>query len=323
MKASQTVNGKAFEYACLNSVYAHATALGKSVCIKTDKAFLTAKNAFLKIKPEEQKNMMAAAETAVKLIVPLEPKLMDGYGTLHLSIAVDKIAIGVDGDVRDVICTRQENNESWSIGISCKHNHEGLRHPRITESKDFGMEWIGIPCSKDFMDEITPIIDSLVKNGENGILWSKIDEKWDHYYVPILSAYLKEIQRMCSKDSTVPEKILSYFFGAYDFYKVIMKNNFRTTTVEGFNMHGTLNEGNGNSKAMTKVKILKMPTRLIDATFKPGTKTTIILTFDSGWSISMRLHNKDKIAKPTSLAWEVSLDGLPASVYKNTHSWDE
>lgn len=38
---------------------------------------------------------------------------------------------------------------------------------------------------------------------------------------------------------------------------------------------------------------------------------------------SMRLHNKDKIAKPTSLAWDVKLEGIPPSAYTNTHSWDE
>lgn len=321
-KASQTVNGKAFEYACLRSLLAHAKALDKDVSIEASKAFTTAEKAFSAVDDNAKSEMMAAANAAVKLIVPLEPKLMDGSGTLLLTIAADAAAIGVDGDVRDVLCVRADDEE-WAIGISCKHNHEGLRHPRITEGKDFGADWIGVHCSREFMNEITPIINSLIENGKNEILWSQIDQKWDRYYVPILTAYLKEIRRMCNENSTVPEKLLSYFFGANDFYKVIMKSGSRTTTVEGFNMHGTLNAACGKTKAMTKVSVIKMPTRLLDAAFKAGTKTTIILTFDGGWSISMRLHNKDKVAKPTSLAWEVNLEGLPPSTYVNTHSWDE
>lgn len=321
-KASHTINGKAFEYACLRSLLAHAKALDKDVSIEANKAFVTAEKAFSAVDDNAKTEMMAAANTAVKLIVPLEPKLMGGSGTLLLTIATDAAAIGVDGDVRDVLCVRADDEE-WTIGISCKHNHEGLRHPRITEGKDFGSDWIGVHCSREFMDEITPITNSLIENSENGTLWSQIDQKWDRYYVPILTAYLKEIQRMCNEDPTVPEKLLSYFFGANDFYKVIMKSGSRTTTVEGFNMHGTLNVACGKTKAMTKVPVIKMPTRLLDATFKAGTKTTIILTFDGGWSISMRLHNKDKIAKPTSLAWEVYLEGLPPSTYVNMHSWDE
>ena len=321
-KASQTVNGKAFEYACLRSLLAHAKALDKDVSIEASKAFTTAEKAFSAVDDNAKCEMMAAANAAVKLIVPLEPKLMGGSGTLLLTIAADAAAIGVDGDVRDVLCVRADDEE-WAIGISCKHNHEGLRHPRITEDKDFGADWIGVHCSREFMNEITPIINSLIENGKNEILWSQIDQKWDRYYVPILTAYLKEIRRMCNENATVPEKLLSYFFGANDFYKVIMKSGSRTTTVEGFNMHGTLNAACGKTKAMTKVSVIKMPTRLLDAAFKAGTKTTIILTFDGGWSISMRLHNKDKVAKPTSLAWEVNLEGLPPSTYVNTHSWDE
>lgn len=322
VKASHTINGKAFEYACLHSLHDYAKMCGKNVSIEKNKAFATAEKAFSAVDCNARSEMMDAAKTAVKLIVPLEPKLIGGSGKLLLKIAADATAIGVDGDVRDVLCVRADDEE-WTVGISCKHNHEGLRHPRITEGKDFGADWIGVHCSREFMDEITPIIDSLIKYGEKGTLWSQIDQKWDNYYVPILTAYLKEIQRMCNEDSTVPEKLLSYFFGANDFYKVIMKSESRTTTVEGFNMHGTLNAECGSTKAMTKIPVIKMPTKLLDATLKAGTKTTIILTFNRGWSISMRLHNKDKVAKPTSLAWEVYLEGLPPSTYFNTNSWDQ
>ena len=203
-KASHTINGKAFEYACLRSLLAHAKALDKDVSIEASKAFTTAEKAFSTVDENDKSEMMAAAETAVKLIVPLEPKLMGGPGTLLLAIAADAAAVGVNGDVRDVLCVRAEDKE-WTIGISCKHNHEGLRHPRITEGKDFGADWIGVHCSREFMDEITPITNSLIENGENGTLWSQVEQKWDRYYVPILTAYLKEIQRMCEKDSTVPE----------------------------------------------------------------------------------------------------------------------
>lgn len=321
-KASNTVNGKAFEFACLSALLEQLKSDGKSVSTVASKAFNTAKKAFDTVGVVEQDRLMKAANTAVKLLLPLEPKLRDGRGMLLLSIAADSVAIGADGDVRDVLCVRGDDDD-WTIGMSCKHNHEALRHPRITEGKDFGADWIGVHCSDEFMDAITPITDSLISFGKNGTLWRTIDHKWDRYYVPILQAYLDEIKRMCAKDPDAPEKLLSYFFGANDFYKVIMKSNARTTTIEGFNMHGTLNSSCGKTKAMTRVPVIKMPTRLIDATFKTNSKTTIMLTFDGGWTISMRLHNKDDIAKPTSLAWDVNLVGLPTSTYVNTHSWDE
>ena len=327
-KASNTVNGKAFEYACLNALRKRLQFHNVQVIEAASKALATAEKAYDTIEQEERINLDNAAETAVSLLVPLEPKLMYGSGTLLLKIAADAAAIGVDGDVRDVLCVRSEEGaDGWTIGMSCKHNHEALRHPRITEKKDFGADWIGIHCSRAFMEEITPVTDSLISYGENKVLWRNGDRKWDRDYVPILSAYMKEIQCLCSAYENVPEKLLSYFFGANDFYKIIMKTSARTTTIEGFNMHGTLNQSAGKKKAMTRVPVVKMPTRLIDAAFKTTSsgpsKTTIILTFDGGWAISMRLHNKDDIAKPTSLAWDVKLEGLPPSTYVNTHSWDE
>lgn len=327
-KASNTVNGKAFEFACLKALQSRLLWQKKEVSIVTSPAYNTAEKAYNEIDQEERVRLDNAAETAANLLLPLEPKLLHGKGTLLLSVAADALAVGADGDVRDVFCIRsEEGTDGWTIGISCKHNHEALRHPRVTEGKDFGKDWIGIRCSQEFMSEITPVTDALVSYGNSKTKWKTIPNKWDNYYVPILSAYLKEIKRLCSEHEDVPEKLLSYFFGANDFYKVIMKSAAETTTIEGFNMHGTLNQPCGKTKAMTRVPIIKMPTRLIDAAFKADkngkSKTTIILTFDQGWSISMRLHNKDDIAKPTSLAWDVKLEGLPPSTYVNTHSWHE
>lgn len=329
-KASNTINGKAFEYACLRALLVRLSHEGVEASPFISPALSTAQNAYGEINQAERERLDKAAATAANLIIPLEPKLLYGKGKLSLSIAADSLAIGLYGDVRDVFCSRMEEKEPfpyWKIGISCKHNHEALRHPRITEGKDFGKDWLGIYCSREFMDEITPVIDTLVAYGSNRVKWSSIQNKYDGYYVPILNAYLKEIKRLCDEREGVPEKLLSYFFGAYDFYKVIMRSASETTTIECFNMHGTLNQPCGKRKAMIKVPIIKMPTRLIDAAFKINkrgvSKTTIVLTFDQGWSISMRLHNKDDIAKPTSLAWDVKLEGLPPSTYINTHSWNE
>lgn len=306
---------------CYNVLCTKLVHEGKAVTTVEDSAFFNAVDALDGLPLWEQDELRRAAFTAMNLLVPLEPKFLNGKGTIRMQIASDAAAIGVNGDVRDVLCIRDE--EGWEIGLSCKHNHEALRHPRVTEGKDFGTDWVGTPCSSEFMETVTPITDSLISYGKDRTPWREIINKQDRYYVPILQAYLDEIRRMCAADQSIPGKLLSYFFGANDFYKVIMKANQRTTTIIGFNMHGTLNAPCGKIKAMTRVPIIRMPTRLYDASFKEGSKTTIILTFDGGWAVSMRLHNKDTIARPTSLAWDVNLVGFPPSTYTNTHSWDE
>lgn len=298
--------------------------LGKPSQVKLSPANKKAKSSYDSLTDQQKERYDAAARTAVSMITDLEPQMLHGTGDMMLEIEPDSVAVGVDGDVRDVLCIRAKagKDDSWEIGMSCKHNHEALKHPRITEGKDFGSDWIGMQCSQDFMDAITPITDSLISFGANGILWSSISGKQDKYYVPILKAYLEEIRRMCT-DPAVPSKLLSYFFGSNDFYKVIMKESAKSTTIEGFNMHGTLNKPCGKIKPLIKVPLIKMPTRLIEADFKENSKTTIILTFDGGWAVSMRLHNKDKVAKPTSLAWDINLIGLPPKIYKDTRPWNK
>ena len=319
--ADNTINGKAFEFVCLRAVQEQLQEEKKAVELNSSAAYQTASKAFLKLSDDEKSRYWAAAQTAVKLLFPLEPRISNGNGTIVLSIAADAIAQGPDGDVRDVLMIRV--TDKWEIGISCKHNHAALKHPRITEKKDFGTDWVGIPCSQEFINDMDKVINPLKNLGESNVKWRDVADKQDLYYVPILQAYVNEIIRLCKNHEEVPEKLLSYFFGSHDFYKVIMKESSQTTTIEGFNMHGTLNQPAGKIKAMTRVAKINMPTRLIEAGLKPKSKTTIILIFDHGWSIAMRLHNKDEIAKPTSLAWDVSLIGMPPETYKNTHSWFE
>ena len=319
--AGQTINGKAFEYACLESVARLLKDSRVDFRIDMTPSYNTAKSFFDGLTPPQKERYLLAANTATKTIAGLEPQLLNGKGRVILDIQPDSAAVGPNGDVRDVLFMRKETKEPWEVGISCKHNHEALKHPRITESKDFGLEWIDVPCSTKFIDEITPITDEMDLLGSRKTLWNTVPNKFDRFYVPILNAYLKEIQRLCNSHKDIPEKLLSYFFGVNDFYKIIMKESQKTTTVEGFNMHGTLNVSVNRIKPTMKVPVIHMPKRLLNAEFKEKSKTTIILTFDNGWSISMRLHNKDKEVSPTSLAWDVKLVGLPPSTYVNTRSW--
>ena len=331
--ATNTTNGKAFEYACLKAIYDKLEADGKNVIIDESPAFLTTKSKYDSLKPAEKKKYMDAARTAVKQLFPLEPCIENGKGQLLLAVNSDAAAQGVDGDVRDVLCLRnKDGRHDWEIGLSCKHNHEALKHPRITADKDFGKNWVGIPNSKEFINEIGATIDTLQNYSLEGKVWREItldeDEKWDKYYVPILEAYKNEIVRMCKTYPDVPRKLLSYFFGSKDFYKVIMKESQETTTIEAFNMYNTLGQKSGTFKPLIRVPLITMPTRLIEADFKQDkngyrSKTTIILVFDGGWTIAMRLHNKDEKVKPTSLAWDVQLIGLPTGTYVDTRPWYE
>lgn len=313
--AGQTITGKAFEYACLRAFEKHLSINKKAVSIESSSQYDTAKSAYEKLSENSQRNYNLAAETAVKLIFPLEPHIENGSGTIVLSLNAD--ARGIEGDVRDLLCIRVAEN--WEIGISCKHQHEALKHPRITQSCDFGSNWMGYSCSDSFIQKINEIISPL----DGTSMWREIPNKKKAYYMPILKAFCEEITTICSNCEDAPAKLLSYFFGTNDFYKIISRESRRQTKIMGFNMYGTMNKPVEKIKPIYRVARLHMPKRLVEARIKENSATTMILIFDGGWTVKMRLHNKDKVAKPTSLAWDVTLAGMPPEIYQQQRSWDE
>lgn len=331
MPSSNTKNGKGFEYACLKAFELELSNSGTGTVLDPSSALDTAESKFHELTPEEQNKYMRAAKTAFTIISPLEPRLVNGNDPVCISINTDAAAMGTNGDVRDVLFIRSNQvTNAWEIGLSCKHNHEALKHPRITGDKDFGKSWIGIPCRQEFIDKVGAVVDKLIEYGRKKIKWKDIapdiETKTNSYYYPIVKAYKDEIKFLC-QNPKVPSLLLSYFFGSKDFYKVIMDEQHSTTTVEAFNMSGTLGQKVGSHKPIISVPQIKMPTKLLDADFKKDSKTnaviktTLILTFDGGWTVSMRLHNKDSIARPTSLAWDVQLVGLPNATYKDMRPW--
>lgn len=327
MSLTQTILGKAFEYACLKAILDKLLEENKQVEIIKNNAYNTANLAYMSLSQREKENYDLAAHTAMKIIVPLEPRLLyeDSDIPLFLSISSDSAAKGKDGDVRDVICLRSKTN--WEIGFSCKHNHQALKHPRITEAKDFGKAWLGYPCSKKYIQKIEDILNPIQQLQKDNVNWQDVPDKISRFYVPILEAIICEFKDICSCYEDVPQKLLSYFFGSKDFYKIISLEKDKQTKVVAFNMQGTLNVSSSKEKSLYKIKKLQYPTRLVDIRFKKNgntiSKTTISIIFDQGWQISMRLHNADKRIKMTGLKFDVQLIGQPNDVYQQQRSWFE
>lgn len=86
--------------------------------------------------------MLSSAKAGIKTIIKLEPRIIeDGDDALTVSIQSDDV--GKLGDVRDVLIIRRDIK--WEIGVSVKHNHEALKHSRLSTKLDFGASWYGIP----------------------------------------------------------------------------------------------------------------------------------------------------------------------------------
>jgi hypothetical protein len=319
----QTQNGKAFEYACVIALY-EKLKNGQKVTIEESTQIVTARKLYDDVSEDMKHSLDAAANAAVRVIERLEPQLWNACGNEPLYLSLQPDAAGMKGDVRDVLCIRKQNG--WEIGLSCKHNHHAVKHSRLSDTIDFGKEWLGIPCSKEYFDRVVPLFSELreirdtSKKEGSPALWNSVAQKAEKYYIPVLQAFMDELNQIDRENpKCVPELLVHYLLGKNDFYKVITDDKNRTTRVEAVNIMGTLNQIAGDEKSIAKIPILKMPSQFYHIDFKPGSNT-IEVVCDEGWQISMRLHNASSKVEP-SLKFDVNLISLPSSAYTQVEPW--
>lgn len=320
----QTANGKAFEYACVLGLFNALKDTGV-VQIELSPQLETAKKLYDEVASDMKTALDKAANAAVRVVKRLEPQLWNPNDNEPLYLSIQPDSAGIKGDVRDVLCLRKQNG--WEIGFSCKHNHHAVKHSRLSDTIDFGKEWVGIPCSQQYFDAVIPLFSELRKYRDDSktagkpMLWDEINEKTDRYYKPILEAFMTELKRIADNEKNIPEKLIQYLLGRNDFYKVITEDKSRTTRVEAINIRGTLNCNSGTEKPITKIPVLKMPTQFYHIGFKPSSDNTIEVVCDGGWQVSMRIHNASSRVEP-SLKFDVQLISFPSTVYTQVEPWE-
>lgn len=320
---SNTNEGKAFEYAC---VLAFRDFLRNSAEVEiADSAPLrTAKCAYDSMSKDKQANLYSAALAGARVISRLEPRLQNQRGDAPLLLSLQTDLAGIGGDVRDLLCIRRQS--AWEIGLSCKHNHHAVKHSRLSASIDFGEAWFGYGCDATYFNAVIPLFKKLREIREDararGIkaLWSDMPDKEALYYQPILEAFITELTRLASAHTNVPQRLVNYMVGEYDFYKVITDDSHRTTKIEAMNIAGTLNKPSGEIRSIVSIPRLKLPTCFYSVALRPGSSNTVIVACDNGWTLSMRIHNASKEVE-SSLKFDVQLESLPNSIYSQTEPW--
>lgn len=313
--ASQTINGKAFEYALLKEFLERLKVFTNVIAIEND-PYRTALKCYLSFSEKEQNSYTLVASFAINFLIDIEPRLSHGISDkdiLQLEIISDKA--GQTGDVRDVLAIRLL--QKWEIGISAKNNHRAVKHSRLSKDIDFGQKWLGIPNSKTYFSEISPIfslLEKLILRDKNA-KWSSLSNKNNDIYVPILNAFKKELEKLNNENpETVPENLVKYLIGSNDFYKIIKGKN--KVEIHAFNLYGSLNQALDNNKPKAKVTKVKLPDRLIEVVFKNNSKTTLLITLNEGWQFSCRIHSA-KSNIETSLKFDINLVSTPHSLFTN------
>ncbi len=307
---NQTTTGKSFEYAIVLAVEDFCKKNNVSLHIEKNSSLVIAEEAFKKM--TEQEELRRVATAGIKHLSLLEPKLFFENDKSLLSVIMQPDSVGRKGDVRDIILLRQRD---WTIGISSKNNHFAVKHSRLSQTIDFGKEWLGLGVSNNYKNSIKPYFEELQELRNKKILWRDIENKATRFYKPILHSFLNEIKELQSKNKDeVPQKLLQYMIGKEDFYKIIKEK--KGAVVQAYNFNQTLNQAARQKKPDIIISKTKWPSKIINIDYKDDSENTIHLFFDEGWQISCRIHNASSRVEP-SLKFDIQIVGLPQNLYKH------
>lgn len=308
--------GRAYEYAWIKTLYKALHELRRTRIVENSSLHAN-KRAWETMDEEMQEIFMISAHSAIDIMFEMEPKLAEDDGD-ELTLEFQKDGAGIKGDVRDIVIKRQ--NIHWEIGLSIKHNHDAVKHSRLSHKLDFGKEWYGIPCSEDYWDAVNPIFNMLKKKKENGSRWSEIGDKKQNVYIPLLQAFMDEINRAYKQDETMPRKMIEYLIGVKDYYKIVSKDSKCLTLIHTFNIHDTLNKPSKTKVSEIPVPVIELPTRMVALEFKPRSKNTVEMYLDNGWQLGFRIHSAKSTVEP-SLKFDVQFIGMPPSVLNMKCEW--
>ncbi len=302
--------GRAYEYAwCL--ALEQKLSVFKKVIVDKQNGFNACYRAYESLEKSLQDRYLESAKQGVLLLLDCEPLLSEVIGSWQneITLSLQKDKLGEIGDIRDILIYF----DRFCIGLSIKHNHDALKHSRLSKDLDFGKKWLGIGVSQNYKDTIKPLFERLENAKKEDMLWRDFPNKEQEIYAPLLQAFKKEILRIDeNKKNKVPQKMVEYLLGKYDFYKAILLEREQKTKLEAYHFNNTLNRSMKN-KPKRIIPLSKLPTRMIYFDFKPKSFNTLELVLNEGWSFSLRIHNASSRVEP-SLKFDIKLLSKPESV---------
>ena len=278
-RITQTESGKAWEYGLAHSF---AQVLNSTTSLVVNASRNKSQESYNLLRNQDRRRIDWAANEAVVFLRAHDSRLLEAK-----RVVMQGDMTGAAGDVRDILV----HTPDGIIGISAKHRHKGLKHSRLSATIDFGAEWYGRECSAEYWNAVLPVFGNLA--AKRGGLWRDLPDKFGEVYMPILDAFMREV-----KTHADTGKMMRYLLGRHDFYKIIKENSH--ISMQSFNMDGGLRWG----------KKIPMPSRIVEASMKPNSRTTALLTMDYGWQLSFRIHSATAEIEP-SLKFDVQLIGNP------------
>ena len=316
MSVNSNNQGRAYEYAWMTALLELLKPLRKTDVVHNS-SYEANERAWSAISQEKQKLYTTSANAAANTIVELEP-MMDENSVDTLLLEFQRDEAGENGDVRDIVIHRDDID--WEIGLSIKHNHDAVKHSRLSHVLDFGKEWYGVSCSHDYWNDINQVFELLKCEKDRVTAWADLDKKEETVYVPLLQAFLNEVTRAYRENPNIVVKMFEYLVGVKDYHKIVSHDSKKMTLIHTFNLHGTLNQPSAVKVSAFEVLTADIPTEIIAMRFKKNSNTTVEIYMDNGWAFSFRIHSASTVVQP-SLKFDVQFISTPVSVMNIECKW--
>ncbi len=171
---------------------------------------------------------------------------------------------------------------SKSLRISIKHNHNALSHPRPYSLADrMGISTLAFESDhRDRLDRVTKKFRSAARGATS--------------FPMVPAAKLKLYQETCAECAKTVNSANAHIGAASNLFSFLVGSDFKKLIVET----------NRTSKTLTSIKVMdytrikkpKSVTALVDN--RPRA-SSLILKFDNGWKIDMRIKNASTKISPT------------------------
>ncbi|MDM0740113.1 HaeIII family restriction endonuclease [Clostridium perfringens] len=273
MTASNTL-GRAFEYALckkIDSNFTNITLTDRAVVEQSkDKRYYDALNSDEKSKYDISTNRICSEWLNLKLI---------DSNIYTLDRLPD--SAGVNGDVTDI---RLESPNAI-INISLKHNHNALKHPRLTRVP----KWIDINTDNKYASDYKNIWDSFLSKANtlsstatlfNELIAIEDNFVFDNLYNPLCKLVSNYLTKNIKTSSQV-ESLFKFMVGKYDFYKIIDNPDY--VLIQDF-------------------IDLKMPKNV---KIEQTDKSYIKMTFNNGVILNLRIHTASSRISTKSVKFDV------------------
>ncbi len=160
--------GRAYEYTWCLALEQKLSVL-KKVIVDKQNGFNACYRAYESLEKSLQERYLESAKQGVLLLLDCEPLLSEVIGSSQneITLSLQKDKLGEIGDIRDILIYF----DKFCIGLSIKHNHDALKHSRLSKDLDFGGKWLGVGVSQNYKDTIKPLFERLENAKKEGMLF--------------------------------------------------------------------------------------------------------------------------------------------------------